>query len=188
MVACESQNTVLDDNKKLCLVSGDIIQMSNTMTMMFEVEDLAVASPATVSRCGMIYMEPHARGFEPLVDSYIQKLTKALKDAGEATIRDLFWKVAEPSIRHVKRNFKQTVATTEDNMVLGLFSIMDSMIVSYVKADGSDLNDDEKRRVAKVMSHNATLILLFNTLLRTTYITRERRVTGGRAATCSSCS
>ena len=44
------------------------------MTMMFEVADLAVASPATVSRCGMVYLEPSILGLSPFVECWLKQL------------------------------------------------------------------------------------------------------------------
>ncbi|GAB6032148.1 hypothetical protein CHUAL_010802 [Chamberlinius hualienensis] len=73
----ENLNAVLDDNRKLCLMSGEVVPMSNCMRIVFEVSDLLHASPATVSRCGMIYIQPEVIGWLPLVKSFIDKVSNA---------------------------------------------------------------------------------------------------------------
>ena len=51
----ENINSVLDDNKKLCLNSGEVISLSSTTNIIFEVNDLENASPATVNEYHLFF-------------------------------------------------------------------------------------------------------------------------------------
>ena len=52
----ERLNSVLDDNKKLCLENGEIIQASKNMRFIFETNDCNKATPAFISRSGVILL------------------------------------------------------------------------------------------------------------------------------------
>eukprot|EP01046_Picozoa_sp_COSAG06_P065397 COSAG06_NODE_16047_length_1026_cov_0.955771_1_plen_342_part_11 len=148
----ENMNTVLDDNKKLCLNSGEIIKMSEEMTMMFEVEDLAVASPATVSRCGMIFMEPKSLGLDPLVKSWIQyRIPEACKKHGEV-FQDLFDKYLEPTIFWLRRNVEEPVPTVNNNLCMSCLNILDCYMVEYKW-------DDSMEPISKAMLDQLTKIV-----------------------------
>ncbi len=51
----ESMNSLLDDNKLLTLPNGERLSLTDNIRVMFEVADLDHATPATVSRCGMVW-------------------------------------------------------------------------------------------------------------------------------------
>ena len=63
--------------------------------MIFEVQDLVVASPATVSRCGMVYVEPQQMGWRPLRDSWMQaELPSALTQGQRDHVSRLIHRVS----------------------------------------------------------------------------------------------
>ncbi|XP_039277456.1 dynein heavy chain 10, axonemal [Nilaparvata lugens] len=61
----ENMNSVMDDNKLLTLANGERIRLLPHCALLFEVGDLQFASPATVSRAGMVYVDPKNLGHEP---------------------------------------------------------------------------------------------------------------------------
>ena len=135
---------VLDDNKKLCLVSGEIIQLSSTMTMMFEVEDLAVASPATVSRCGMVYMEPTALGLQPLLDSWLGAgNAPAARTEHAPLLRAIFDALVPHLLQVLRRELKETVPTVDGNLCLSCFRIADALLATAADSASAAAADTE---------------------------------------------
>mmetsp|Transcript_24429 Transcript_24429/g.96934 ORF Transcript_24429/g.96934 Transcript_24429/m.96934 type:complete len:2723 (+) Transcript_24429:2309-10477(+) len=151
----ENMNTVLDDNKKLCLVSGESIKMSNEMTMMFEVEDLMVASPATVSRVGIIFQEPKALGLQPLVETWLTTMLAKVPQFKETDLKQklifLFDMYAYSAIAFVRRSSSELVQTVDNNLVQSLTRLLSCYFESFYQLQGSDLPKPDE--VTPVVEH-----------------------------------
>lgn len=72
----ENMNSVMDDNRLLTLSNGDRIRLKSHCKLLFEVYDLQYASPATISRCGMVYVDLKNLGY----DNYYIKWVKRYKN------------------------------------------------------------------------------------------------------------
>merc|ERR1719163_1838187 len=114
----ESMNTVLDDNMTLCLANGERVKLNWTMRMLFEVEDLKVASPATVSRCGMVYLTASDLDWRGYVKSWLVTLpeepfTQKVRDM----IYTLFDQFADKGIEFMRKNGTEPVVTQDMQLV-----------------------------------------------------------------------
>uniref|UniRef100_UPI00398F6830 dynein axonemal heavy chain 10 isoform X2 n=1 Tax=Pristiophorus japonicus TaxID=55135 RepID=UPI00398F6830 len=134
----ENMNSVMDDNKLLTLANGERIRLQAHCAMLFEVGDLQYASPATVSRCGMVYVDPKNLRYRPFWDKWTSERTSKQE---QTDLPRLFNKYV-PSIlemivegmldgRQVEK-LKTIVPQTELNMVVQLARMLDCLLEKEV--------------------------------------------------------
>lgn len=141
----ESMNTVLDDNKKLCMPNGEIITMTPYMSIMFEPEDLAVASPATVSRNGMVYMEPESVSGETLVLSWLNTLPSTFDEyipEIKDKLKKLFATYMEDCLYFVRKKTSEGEASIKNNLIQSCMRILDCFFSKYIQTEANPVTKE----------------------------------------------
>jgi dynein heavy chain len=132
----ESLNTVMDDNKMLTLVSNERIPLSDAMRLIFEISNLDNATPATVSRAGIIFINAKDIGYKPFLDSWIEKREN---DKEKSQLLALFNKYCTPEFLHeIRTQFRRIVPVNEVNMIQTLCYLLEGVL--------DQLNKEKKAR------------------------------------------
>ncbi|XP_028172090.1 dynein beta chain, ciliary-like [Ostrinia furnacalis] len=122
----ESLNTVMDDNKILTLASNERIALTPTMRLMFEISNLRTATPATVSRAGILYINAQDLGWNPYVTSWIE--TRKVP-AEKSNLVNLFDKYIPPCLETVRNRFKKITPIAEMAHIQMLCHLLDCLLV-----------------------------------------------------------
>lgn len=128
--------------------------MSNKMNLIFEPADLEQASPATVSRCGMIYMEPTQMGWKPMKESYMQhELPANLTQEHRELVEDLFEWLVQPCLDFISHNCRLFIQTSHMHMVFTL-QRMYSCLMDEIIADGAKSHDPDDPDRGETLSNS----------------------------------
>ncbi|XP_031336595.1 dynein beta chain, ciliary isoform X1 [Photinus pyralis] len=121
----ESLNTVMDDNKVLTLASNERIALTPTMRLLFEISNLRTATPATVSRAGILYINPQDLGWNPFVTSWLETRTS---NAEKSNLIALFDKYIPICLENIKTRFKKITPIVEISHIQMLCHLLDCLL------------------------------------------------------------
>eukprot|EP00620_Florenciella_sp_RCC1587_P013374 CAMPEP_0182558034 /NCGR_PEP_ID=MMETSP1324-20130603/1743_1 /TAXON_ID=236786 /ORGANISM="Florenciella sp., Strain RCC1587" /LENGTH=2560 /DNA_ID=CAMNT_0024770185 /DNA_START=8 /DNA_END=7690 /DNA_ORIENTATION=+ len=121
----ESMNTVMDDNKVLTLVSNERVPLSDAMRMVFEISSLKNATPATVSRAGILFINEADIGWRPMVESWVS----LREDAAERNhLPGMFDKYIESLQEMTRRGYKEVTPCLIINKVSTIMFMMEGLL------------------------------------------------------------
>ncbi|KAI9150964.1 hypothetical protein H9P43_009579 [Blastocladiella emersonii ATCC 22665] len=120
----ENLNSVLDDNKCLTLANGDRLPMSPACKLVFEVHSLRNASPATVSRCGMIYIGITALTWDIYVQGWYK--TRAPQEVG--VLEPLFNMSFGPALNYIYHELHPKMTVPKNSFITNTTLLLNGLI------------------------------------------------------------
>ncbi|XP_059763861.1 dynein axonemal heavy chain 17 isoform X1 [Balaenoptera ricei] len=121
----ESLNTVMDDNKVLTLASNERIPLNRTMRLVFEISHLRTATPATVSRAGILYINPADLGWNPVVSSWIERRKV---QSEKANLMILFDKYLPTCLDKLRVGFKKITPVPEITVIQVILYLLECLL------------------------------------------------------------
>ncbi|XP_057571174.1 dynein axonemal heavy chain 17 [Hippopotamus amphibius kiboko] len=121
----ESLNTVMDDNKVLTLASNERIPLNRTMRLVFEISHLRTATPATVSRAGILYINPADLGWNPVVSSWIERRKV---QSEKANLMILFDKYLPTCLDKLRVGFKKITPVPEITVIQMILYLLECLL------------------------------------------------------------
>eukprot|EP00731_Ephydatia_muelleri_P036494 Em0265g1a len=122
----ESLNTVMDDNKVLTLASNERVPLTPSMRLMFEIGHLKAATPATVSRAGILFVNPADLGWSPYVQSWIEKREVQSEKANLSILFDRYIPILLDAMRSGR--FKKITPIQEVSMIQTLCYLLEAFL------------------------------------------------------------
>ncbi|XP_066028864.1 dynein axonemal heavy chain 5 isoform X2 [Pocillopora verrucosa] len=143
----ENLNSVLDDNKTLTLANGDRIPMAPNCKVVFEPHNIDNASPATVSRNGMVYMSSSALDWRPILQGWLNTRPQLEADV----LFSLFESVFDELRTFVIQNCVPKMEVLECNNIVQAMNILEGLIPGEDAPKQVDASHLEKLFVFSLM-------------------------------------
>ncbi|KAM6459278.1 dynein axonemal heavy chain 14 [Liasis olivaceus] len=125
----ENLNSVLDDSRTLCLANSERIYLSPGIRMIFEVDSVSQASPATISRCAMVYVDPTDLGWEPYVKTWLESISEIIPENSIEYLESLFHSSIKLGLAFLNKHKKmQAFPVHQMGIVVNICRIIGSFI------------------------------------------------------------
>ncbi|KAL5112917.1 Dynein heavy chain 10 axonemal [Taenia crassiceps] len=131
----ENMNSVMDDNRVLTLPNGERIHLQPTCCLLFEVGNLEYASPATVSRCGMVFVDPHDLDYSALWQRW-KMSHKELDTFYIQILNNLFTKYIP---RLMALNLSTVITLTPISLIRQFCYLLESLLIGVLEASADCL-------------------------------------------------